>query len=127
MCCSGAGLAGEVARLVLSGIAVHLKLCVRLLLFLLQCVALHLQSVFGAQRPVEEQAGYAHLPSRLSGAVRPHGRGRYREVSVPVLGLTGDGWSPGFGIMSRVDRFAVILREASVKRIQQRQLGRGDH
>lgn len=48
-------------------------------------------------------------------------------MSVPVLGLTGDGWSPGFGVMSRVDRFAVILREASVKGIQQRQLGRGDH
>lgn len=79
VCCSGAGLAGEVARLVLSGVAVHLKLRVWLLLLLLllflQCVALHLQSVFGAQRPVEEQAGHAHLPSRLSGAVRPHGRG----------------------------------------------------
>lgn len=128
---SSTGSAGELPGLVLSGVAVHLKLRVRrrrllLLLLLLQRVALHLQSVFGAQRPVEEQAGDAHVASRLSRSVRPHRRSRDRQVSVPVLGLRGDGRSAGFGVMAGLDRLLVLLREASVKGIQQRQLGGSD-
>lgn len=131
VCCSSTGSAGELPGLVLSGVAVHLKLRVwrrwrLLLLLLLQRVALHLQSIFGTQRPVEEQAGNAHVTSRLSRRVRPHRRSCDREVSVPVLGLGGDGRSASFGVMSRLDRLLVVLGKASVEGIQQRQLGRRD-
>ena len=60
----------EMTGLVLSGVAVHLQLCVRLPL-LFQRVAVHLKSVFWTQGPVEEQAGDPHFADRLGGGFGP--------------------------------------------------------
>lgn len=113
-----AGFVVEVTWLVLSGVAVHEQLRVWLLVLLLSLhsVAVHLQGVLRAQRPVEEQTGHAHFSGRLGYIVHPSWRSRDRQVSVSGTGLRGYCRGASLGVVWRAACFS--MSQASVKRIQ---------